>query len=53
MKFKKKTAKVDILGEEIQRQKDLFNERNIMNKNKFEELQNKYEEMLKKIYELQ
>ena len=48
-----KTAKVDILGVEIQRQKDLFNERNIMNKNKFEELQNKYKEMLKKVYELQ
>ena len=48
-----KTAKVDLLGVEIQRQKDLFNERNIMNKNKFEELQNKYKEMLKKVYELQ
>ena len=48
-----KTAKVDILGVEIQRQKDLFNERNIMNKNKFEELQNKYKDMLKKVYELQ
>ena len=48
-----KTAKVDLLGVEIQQQKDLFNERNIMNKNKFEELQNKYKEMLKKVYELQ
>ena len=48
-----KKAKVDILGVEIQRQKDLFNERNIMNKNKFEDLQNKYKEMLKKVYELQ
>ena len=37
-----KTAKVDNLGVEIQRQKDLFNERNIMNRNKFDELQNKY-----------
>ncbi len=45
--------RIDILGVEIQRQKDLFNERNIMNKNKFEELQNKYKEMLKKVYELQ
>ena len=48
-----KKAKVDLLGVEIQRQKDLFNERNTMNKNKFEELQNKYKEMLKKVYELQ
>ena len=48
-----KTAKVDILSVEIKRQKDLFNERNIMNKNKFDELQNKYKEMLKKVYELQ
>ena len=48
-----KTAKIDILGVEIQRQKDVFNERNIMNKNKFEDLQNKYKEMLKKVYELQ
>ena len=48
-----KKAKIDILGVEIQRQKDLFNERNIMNKNKFEDLQNKYKEMLKKVYELQ
>ena len=42
-----KTAKVDNLGVEIQRQKDLFNERNIMNRNKFDELQNK--DMLKKV----
>ena len=48
-----KTAKVDNLGVEIQRQKDLFNERNIMNRNKFDELQNKYKDMLKKVYELQ
>jgi len=48
-----KTAKVDNLGIEIQRQKDLFNERNIINRTKFEELQNKYKDMLKKVYELQ
>jgi len=48
-----KTAKVDNLGIEIKRQKDLFDERNIMNKNKFDELQNKYKDMLKKVYELQ
>ncbi len=48
-----KTAKVDNLGVEIQRQKDLFNERNLMNRNKFDELQSKYKDMLKKVYELQ
>ena len=48
-----KTAKVDNLGVEIKRQKDLFDERNIMNRNKFDELQNKYKDMLKKVYELQ
>ena len=48
-----KSAKVDNLGVEIKRQKDLFNERNIMNRTKFDELQNKYKEMLKKVYELQ
>ena len=48
-----KSAKVDNLGVEIKRQKDLFNERNIMNRTKFDELQNKYQDMLKKVYELQ
>ena len=48
-----KSAKVDNLGVEIKRQKDLFNERNIMNRTKFDELQNKYKDMLKKVYELQ
>ena len=48
-----KTAKVDNLGIEIQRQKDLFNERNTLNRTKFEELENKYKDMLKKVYELQ
>jgi chromosome segregation ATPase len=48
-----KTAKVDNLGVEIQRQKDLFNERNYMNKAKFDELEAKYKDMLKKVYELQ
>jgi len=48
-----KTAKVDNLGIEIQRQKDLFNERNFMNKAKFDELEAKYKDMLKKVYELQ
>jgi len=48
-----KTAKVDNLGVEIQRQKDLFNERNFMNKAKFDELEAKYKDMLKKVYELQ
>jgi chromosome segregation ATPase len=48
-----KSAKVDNLGVEIKRQKDLFNERNILNRNKFEELENKYKDMLKKVYELQ
>ena len=48
-----KSTKVDNLGVEIKRQKDLFNEKNIMNRNKFEELQNKYKEMLKKVNDLQ
>ena len=48
-----KTAKADNLGVEIQRQKDLFNERNAMNKAKFDELEMKYKDMLKKVYELQ
>ena len=48
-----KTTKVDNLGVEIKRQKDLFNEKNIMNRNKFDELQNKYKELVKKVYEIQ
>ena len=48
-----KSTKVDNLGVEIKRQKDLFNEKNIMNRKKFEELQNNYKDMLKKVNELQ
>ena len=48
-----KTTRVDKLGVEIKRQKDLFNERNIINRNKFDDLQNKYKEMLRKVNELQ
>ena len=48
-----KTTKVDNLQVEIQRQKDLFNKRNFLNKAKFDELEAKYKDMLKKVYELQ
>lgn len=48
-----KTAKINNLGDEIQRQKNTFNERNTLNKNKFDDLQEKYADMLKKVYELQ
>ena len=48
-----KTSKITTLDYEIQREKDLFNERNRLNKDKFDELKNKYDTLLKKVYELQ
>ena len=48
-----KKAKVDSLGVEIKRQKDMFDEQNIMIRNKFDELQKKYKDMVKKVNELQ
>lgn len=51
--MKEKKAKIQNLSGEITRQNNTFKERNELNKNKFEELSEKYSDMLKKVYELQ